>query len=81
MGYIAFENNSDSTTLNVTVEMLGSTNIELGYPHTGLRPSLEVTPGEIEIISYNALKMPYSTQMRIISSFSDSETDGMTLIE
>ena len=29
MGYIAFENNSENTTLNITVEMLGSVNIEL----------------------------------------------------
>lgn len=41
--------------------MLGSVNVELIKPYTGLKPSVEVTPGEIEIICYKATKLPYTT--------------------
>ena len=41
--------------------MLGSVNIELLKPFSGFKPSVEVVPGEIEVICYRATKLPYTT--------------------
>lgn len=49
--------------------MLGSKNIELILPYSGFKPSVEVTPGEIEIICYRATKLPYTTSMRMLATF------------
>ena len=49
--------------------MLGSVNIEIVEPFQGLKPSVEVSPGEIEVIPYYATKLPYTTQMRLLTTF------------
>lgn len=49
--------------------MLGSANIELIEPFSGFKPSVEVYPGQIEIICYRATKLPYTTQMRLLTTF------------
>ena len=33
----------------------------------------EVTPGEIEIIPYEATQLPYSTQMRMLTTFKNPQ--------
>ena len=71
-GYIFFQNNSKSTILEASVEMLGSVNINTCSPFTGLRPSVEVKPGEHELIPYEAKALPYSTQMRMMTTFKNS---------
>lgn len=49
--------------------MLGSVNIELIEPFSGFKPSVEVSPGETEIICYRATKLPYTTTMRMLATF------------
>lgn len=72
MGYIFFQNDSKKIEADIVVEMLGSINIQLNDPYSGLRPSLIVKPGTVEIISYEGTKLPYSSQMRLLSTFKDS---------
>ena len=68
-GYIFFKNDSKSIMLEASVEMLGSVNINTCTPFSGLRPSVEVKPGEYELIAYEAKALPYSTQMRMMTTF------------
>lgn len=75
-GYIYFANESTETSLSVTVEFIGSYNIKLLHPLSGLRPSLTVDPGKTKIIVYEASNMPYSMQMRMLSMFKPKEIDA-----
>ena len=51
------------------MELLGSINIKVCDPYNGLRPSVEVLPGENDLVAYEANKIPYSVQMRMMTSF------------
>jgi len=59
-GYIYFENKSQDTTLDASVELLGSKNIRVDEPFTGLRPSVVVEPQSVDLIPYEATSLPYS---------------------
>ncbi len=59
--------------LDATVEMIGSMNLEVCQPFTGLRPSLVIAPGESDLIAYRGSKLPYSTQMRLMTTFKDKD--------
>ncbi len=72
-GYIYFENNTKDIEMDVVVEMLGSVNINVLPPFSGLRPSETVKPGEISVISYEGTKLPYTAQMRLLSTFKDTK--------
>ena len=71
-GYIFFQNKTKNTILKATVELVGSKNITVCNPYSGLRPSVSVKPGECELIAYESNALPYSTQMRMMSSFKNS---------
>lgn len=72
-GYVFFQNNNKDTTMQVTVELLGSRNIKISQPYNGLRPSCEVKPGQVDLIPYEATALPYSAQMRLMSVFKGTE--------
>ena len=61
--------------MDITVEMVNSRNIKLCHPYKGFKPTVLVKPNEEKIIVYEATDLPYSTQMRIISSFKKSKED------
>ncbi len=71
-GYIYFNNKSKDVILEATVEFLGSINIKIIHPFSGLRPSIVILPGESDLIPYEAKTLPYSTQMRIMTCFKNS---------
>ena len=68
-GYIYFENSEEGITLEATVELLGSVNIKICNPFTGLRPSIAIKSGEANIIPYESNALPYSAQMRMMTTF------------
>ena len=71
-GYIFFQNKSKNTILKATVELIGSKNIKICNPYSSLRPSVSILPGQHELIAYESTTLPYSTQMRMITTFKNN---------
>lgn len=71
--YIIFENNTDSINMQATVEFLGSENIKIMEPYSGMRPTLSIKPKEKILIPILATKIPYKIWYRIISAFKDKD--------
>lgn len=67
-GYVYFENNTSNFNLEATVDFAGSVNIKMCYPYSGLKPSLSVAPNGTNICVYEGVSLPYSTQIRVLSS-------------
>lgn len=55
------------------IETLGSRNVEVMEPYTGLRPSIELKPGEHELIPFSATSIPYSLTFRILAKFNNTK--------
>ncbi len=75
VGYLYFKNDNSQITLEVTVEMFNSRNIRLCEPYSGFRPNVTVPCGKDAIIVYEAIKFPYTCEIRIISSYKKSKSD------
>ena len=72
-GYIYFENSTPDSDLEATVDFAGSTNIKLCYPYSGYKPSISVPANSSNICVYESKGLPYSTQLRILSSVKNVE--------
>lgn len=57
--------------MHATIEFLGSKNIEIIEPYSGMRPTISLKPKDKLLIPILALKSPYKICYRIISSFKD----------
>lgn len=71
--YLLFKNETTSVQMQGTVEFLGSENIKIMEPYSGLRPTVFVNPGESVLLPIIATKIPYKIWYRILSSFKDTE--------
>ena len=67
-GYVYFTNEGTAQSVDVTIEMLGSQNIQLLPPFSGLRPQVTVEPQKTAIVVYQGLSAPYSVQIRFMAS-------------
>lgn len=68
-GYAYFMNEGTTHSVEITCEMLGSSNIKVLPPFSGLRPSLTIEPRKTGIIVYEGISVPYSAQMRFMATF------------
>lgn len=67
-GYVYFENGTSNFNLEATVDFAGSVNIRMCYPYNGLKPSVSVPANGNNICVYEAIGLPYTTQLRVLSS-------------
>lgn len=75
-GYLYFVNDGTSKSIDVTAEMLGSSNIQLLPPFSGLRPQVTVDPGKTAIIAYQGVATPYSVQIRFLATVKTPGSDS-----
>lgn len=74
-GYIYFINEGSTNTVDVTIELLGSKNIQLLPPFSGLRPQVSVEPKKSALVAYQGLSAPYSVQARFLATLRVPETE------
>jgi hypothetical protein len=77
-GYFFFTNNESAFNFDTTIELTSSRNVKIIYPGNSSKLSLKVPPKKSKIVIYEATGFPYSTAMKISSSFSKaSNQDDM----
>lgn len=72
-GYFYFTNNETSLNYETTIELTNSRNVKIVYPGQLNKLSLTINPKDSHIVIYEATNFPYSTAMKIASSFSPFE--------
>ena len=79
-GYFYFTNNETKFNYETTIELTNSRNVKIVYPGHRNKLSMTINPRESSIVIYEATGFPYSTAMKIASSFSpfQASNDMMT---
>ena len=72
-GYFYFTNNESKLNYETTIELTSSKNVKIVYPGQSSKLSLTIHPKQSHIVVYEATNFPYSTAMKIASSFSPYE--------
>jgi len=78
-GYFYFTNNETSFNYETTIELTNSRNVKITYPGNLNKLSLTINPKKSHIVIYEATSFPYSTAMKIASSFSRYEDSNNML--
>ena len=77
-GYFYFTNNETKFNYETRVELTNSKNVKILYPTAVDKLSMTVGPKSSKIVIYEATNFPYSTAMKIASSFSPyNESNAM----
>ena len=71
-GYFYFTNNETKFNYNTTVTLAQCKNVKIVYPGQSEKLTLTISPGKSKIVLYEATGFPYSTSMKIASSFSEA---------
>jgi hypothetical protein len=69
-GYFYFTNNETQFNYETTIELTSSRNVKIVYPGQRNKISMTINPRESSMVIYEATGFPYSTAMKIASSFS-----------
>ena len=75
-GYFYFTNNETQYNYETTVELSNAKNVKIIYPGESTKLSMTVPPKGSKIVLYEATNFPYSTSMKIASSFSKASAQS-----
>lgn len=75
-GYFYFTNNESGYNYETTVELANARNVKISYPGDSNKLSLTIPPKKSKIVIYEATSFPYSTSMKIASSFSKAKSNN-----
>lgn len=75
-GYFFFTNNESNFNYETTIELANARNVKIAYPGHTNKLSLTIPPNKSKIVIYEATAFPYSTSMKISSSFSKAKANN-----